>query len=382
MNPQERQGAARENHRDDNAMRVLMTADAIGGIWNYALELSRALQPYQIEVLLAVMGPSPSSSQRAEVTSIANISMVEHPFKLEWMDDCWDDLRCAGDWLSNLEQKWTPDIIHLNSYAYAALPFVAPKLVVAHSCVLSWWQAVHGEDAPETWHRYAMGVEEGLQGASIVIAPTYSMLAALYKHYRFSTETQVIANGVSPYPCIMGRRSDLVLSIGRFWDRAKNLDVLDRISEKIAWPIVAIGDAPQETTEKASSERRVLRLGRLSSDLVRQYLKSAAIFVSPALYEPFGLSILEAAFAGCALILSNISSLRENWESAAMLVDISDTSRLVATVNLLIENCDLRWELGRKARQRALTFSAERFAISYLQTYQRLFADSRRGLHI
>ncbi len=363
-------------------MRVLMTADAVGGIWNYALELSRALQPYQVEVLLAVMGPSPSSSQRAEVTSIANISMVEQPFKLEWMDDCWDDLRCAGDWLSNLEQEWTPDIIHLNSYTYAALPFVAPKLVVAHSCVLSWWQAVHGEDAPETWRRYARSVEEGLKGASMVIAPTYAMLAALHRHYRFSTETQVIVNGVSPRSYMMERRSDLVISIGRFWDRAKNLDILDRISGKVAWPIVAIGDAPQEKTKKVSDESRVRRLGHLSSDLVRQYLESAAIFVSPALYEPFGLSILEAALAGCALVLSNISSLRENWESAAMLVDVSDTYQLVTTLNLLIEDFDLRWELARKARQRALTFSAERFAINYLRTYRRLFADSRRGLHI
>ncbi len=35
------------------------------------------------------------------------------------------------------------------------------------------------------------------------------------------------------------------------------------------------------------------------------------------LYEPFGLSVLEAALSGCALVLGDIPSLRENWDGAA-----------------------------------------------------------------
>ena len=41
-----------------------MTADTVGGVWTYALELTRALQPYDVEVLLAIMGPSLSASQQ------------------------------------------------------------------------------------------------------------------------------------------------------------------------------------------------------------------------------------------------------------------------------------------------------------------------------
>lgn len=42
------------------------------------------------------------------------------------------------------------------------------------------------------------------------------------------------------------------------------------------------------------------------------------IYVHPALCEPFGLAVVEAAQAGCALVLSEIAPLRENWEGAAL----------------------------------------------------------------
>ena len=45
--------------------------------------------------------------------------------------------------------SFKPDIVHLNNYVHAALPFRAPKLVVGHSCVLSWWRAVKREAGAE-----------------------------------------------------------------------------------------------------------------------------------------------------------------------------------------------------------------------------------------
>ena len=47
-------------------------------------------------------------------------------------------------------------------------------------------------------------------------------------------------------------------------------------------------------------------LGVLAPAELRRKLERAAIFAAPALYEPFGLGILEAAAAGCALVLGDI----------------------------------------------------------------------------
>ena len=38
-------------------MRVLMTADTVGGVWTYALELAGALAPLGVDITLATMSP-------------------------------------------------------------------------------------------------------------------------------------------------------------------------------------------------------------------------------------------------------------------------------------------------------------------------------------
>ena len=40
--------------------RILMTADTIGGVWSYALELAQGLARHGVEVALATMGRVPS----------------------------------------------------------------------------------------------------------------------------------------------------------------------------------------------------------------------------------------------------------------------------------------------------------------------------------
>src|SRR6202162_3625024 len=67
-------------------------------------------------------------------------------------------------------------------------------------------------------------------------------------------------------------------------------------------------------------------------------MAAAAIFVAPASYEPFVLSILEATLSICALILGDISSLRENWNGAASFVPLDDPAELIDVIENLISN--------------------------------------------
>ena len=134
-------------------MRVLMTADAAGGVWEYCLTLARALSDSAIGFDLAVMGPAPREEQLAAAREIRGLELFAGPYRLEWMDDPWVDVDAAGEWLLSLARERQPALIHLNGYSHAALPFAAPKLVVAHSCVCSWWRAVHREAAPASWDK-------------------------------------------------------------------------------------------------------------------------------------------------------------------------------------------------------------------------------------
>ena len=154
--------------------RVLMTADAVGGVWQYSLDLATALRTHGIHTTLAVMGPSMDDRRRDEAAR-HGVHLVEAPYKLEWAASPWDDVARAGRWLLDLEATLAPDIIHLNGFCHAALPWKSPPIVVAHSCVRSWWRAVHGVAAPAEWDRYTAAVIEGLRAARLVIAPSLAM---------------------------------------------------------------------------------------------------------------------------------------------------------------------------------------------------------------
>src|SRR5947199_312178 len=81
----------------------------------------------------------------------------------------------------------------------------------------------------------------------------------------------------------------------------------------------------------------------------------AAIFASPALYEPFGLTVLEAAAAGCALVLSDIPSFRELWSGAAVFVDPADSESLHRALRDLSADDHQRVGLQRAAYEHSLT---------------------------
>src|SRR3954451_3897637 len=103
---------SRAMRHDNRVRRILMTTDAVGGVWTYAMQLAKSLAPYDIEITLATMGPPPSEPQREEAARIENLSLIASDYKLEWMDEPWTDVAQAGRWLLNLEQQVSPDMVH------------------------------------------------------------------------------------------------------------------------------------------------------------------------------------------------------------------------------------------------------------------------------
>nr|WP_316566429.1 glycosyltransferase [Myxococcus sp. MxC21-1] len=100
----------------------------------------------------------------------------------------------------------------------------------------------------------------------------------------------------------------------------------------------------------------------------------AAIYAMPVRYEPFGLSALEAALSGCALVLGDIPSLREVWADAAVFVHPEDLDGLTRALRGLLEDGAHRERMAAKARARALTWNPRRMAEDYLRLYATLRA--------
>jgi glycosyltransferase involved in cell wall biosynthesis len=350
-----------------------MTADAFGGVFSYSIELARALLPHGIEVVLATMGPEPSEAQRAEVARIPNLELHSSRFKLEWMEDPWADVNQAGEWLLDLERRTVPDVVHLNGYAHGALPFQAPKLVVAHSCVLSSWEAVKREPLPHRYEEYRLRVQDGLSKADAIVAPSRAMVHELERHYGPGARAAlIITNACDPAGFSPGTKRPFALTAGRPWDEAKNILALDAGVHD--WPLFVAGEtrSPDGNLIKLA---RLISLGPISRDTLAKWFRAASIYVAPAKYEPFGLSVLEAALSGCALVLSDIPTFRELWEGAALFAPPEEPAGFASLLRWLCSDARARGELALKARTRAASIRPETMGLAYRELYRRLASE-------
>ncbi|HET7599150.1 MAG TPA: glycosyltransferase family 4 protein [Gemmatimonadales bacterium] len=358
--------------------RVLLTADTVGGVWTYALELARTLAERGVDVCLATMGAPLDRARRREVDAVRGAELREHTGRLEWMAGAWDDVDAAGAWLLELERELGPDVVHLNQFAFGALPWRSPALVVGHSCVWSWWHAVHGCAPPAEWERYRSRVRAGLAGADLVVAPTRTMLRALETHYGPLGAAAVIPNGRDPRRFASGRKDDLVLAVGRLWDEAKNVAALARAAQGLDWPVYVAGEV-RHPDGRTAGLPGLRPLGPLAPPVVARWMRRASVYAHPARYEPFGLSVLEAALAGCALVLGDIPSLRELWDGAALFAPPDDVDALRAALRTLTRRTELRESLAARAARRAGEHTVDRFGDAYLAAYAWLGARAAIG---
>lgn len=352
---------------------ILMTADTVGGVWTYALELVRALAPFGTQVALATMGAPLQEHQWAAARALPTLTIHESAYRLEWMEDPWDDVAAASQWLLRLAEQVQPDLIHLNGLVHGSLPWQQPVVVVVHSCVLSWWRAVVGEEAPDSWDTYRRLVRQGLQAADVVVAPTQALLQEAEALYGPFQQATVVYNGRDPQEFAPATTKEpFIFGMGRVWDEAKNLALLAEVAADLPWPVYLAGDARHPATGQTLALPNVQFLGPLSGPEVREWLARAAIYALPARYEPFGLSILEAALAGCALVVGDIPTLREVWDDAALYVPPTDASALRNAIQALIASEPTRIKLARYATERAHQYTTRRMAQAYRALYQQL----------
>jgi glycosyltransferase involved in cell wall biosynthesis len=359
-----------------------MTADAVGGVWQYALDLARGLRRHDLATTLAILGPSPRPEQVAEAAAVPDLRLLPLDRPLDWTADTPDEVKGAGVALAALAEEIEADLVHLNSAALAAgAPFSAPTVVGCHSCVATWWETVRGGPMPKDFLWRANLVQQGYRAADALIAPTAAFADTTRRTYNLREAPYVVHNGRSLSAAPTGRApisGSFAFTAGRLWDEGKNLAALDRAAARLNLPVVAAG--PTEGPNRARIELQHLKtLGHLSEGEIARWLKRGPIFVSSARYEPFGLAVLEAAQAGCPLVLSDIRSFRELWEGAALFVAADDDRGFARTVEEIVGDASLRTRLGRAASERARGYSAEVMTAGALKVYGSLLAS--RHLH-
>jgi len=353
-----------------------MTTDTVGGVWTFTQELSLGLLERGTRVYLVSLGRVPSPSQQNWLDDVRkewgmHFSCEACDVPLEWMEEnarAYD----AAPRLRQIACEWGADIVHSNQFCFGALPLEIPKLITAHSDVFSWAECCRGgflEDS--AWlRRYRALVTAGLIGTESIVCPTAWLAERLARNFSIAGEQSVIPNGRSIIPEKQESRLQAVTA-GRVWDEAKNVGILCDVRSPI--PILVAGEKEWGSTTPAPLPEEML-LGPLSEpDLLRLFGQSQ-IYICTSRYEPFGLAPLEAALCGCAVIASDIASLREVWEDGALYFNGVET--LSALLCWLHDNPQELRAAQRRSLSRARQFSGQRMTHSYLELYRMVLAKA------
>ncbi len=342
-------------------MRVLMTADAVGGVWQYSLELAGALGA---EVALAVLGPAPDADQRAAAQA-AGVRLVETGLPLDWLSDGPQPVLAAGEAIARLARDMGADLVHLNAPALAVARFDRPVVAVNHGCLGTWWDAARGGavDPALAWLPDLVG--QGLRAADRVVAPTRAYAEATARRYGLPVTPLAVHNGRTPMPLPDAQPFHGALTVGRLWDEAKDSATLDAAAALLDAPFVAVGAtrAPHGATVAPA---HLQATGPLPPGTIAHWLARRPVFVSAARFEPFGLAVLEAAQAGCPLVLSDIPTFRELWDGAATFVTPGDTAGFAQAIAAALADP----AQGASARQRAALYTPAAMAAQMGDIYR------------
>ncbi|MBB1496562.1 glycosyltransferase family 4 protein [Paracoccus sp. MC1862] len=409
-------------------MRVLMSTDAVGGVWQYSLELASALDA---EVVLAVLGPMADTDQRA-AAEVAVVRLVDTGLPLDWLSDGPAPVLAAADAIARLACEMGADVVHLNTPALAAARFAQPVVAVNHGCLGTWWDAARGGPVEPALAWLPELVGQGLRAADRVVAPTRAYAEATACRYGLTVTPTAVHNGrtqlalptipqgdfsgagslpVMPKagpgretsmptggktglhgrtplrslsgarpahgaPCLpLGAPHPFhgALTIGRLWDEVKDTATLDAAAALLDAPFIAIGAtrAPHGATVTPA---HLQATGPLPADQIAHWLSRRPVFVSAARFEPFGLAVLEAAQAGCPLVLSNIPTFRELWDGAATFVSPGDAAGFTKAIAALLSDPARHAALGQAARQRAARYTPAAMAAEMSGIYRDLLS--------
>jgi glycosyltransferase involved in cell wall biosynthesis len=357
---------------------LFITTDAVGGVWSYSVALARGMSRLGWRCVLAVLGPPPSVAQCHEIAGLAGCAVHLTQLPLEWTLSGRPELDRLTTELAAQAGEQRATTVHLHAPSLAACAWRVPVVAVAHSCMATWWDAVRGGPRPEAIAWHAAATAQGLRSAEGVIAPSRAFANDLVLAYEIGRSITVVPNGLEDPVAGSVPRGGFVLAAGRLWDEAKNIASLDGAAGAMRTPVHVAG--PLHAPGAANvSFTNLVHLGNLAPPALQGAMARAAIFASPARYEPFGLAVLEAAQHATPLVLADIPTFRELWSGAAIFLPPGDTRAWASCLDRLAQDSPRRAALGRAARIRARHYTVAAMVSATAAIHHHIGGTARRA---
>lgn len=210
-----------------------------------------------------------------------------------------------------------------------------------------------------------------------------SEMAYRWQAEQVGTDPVIIPNGVDTDRFAAQRaprnhsREVEIAFLGRLDEPRKGLDILLEALQLI--------DAPVRATVMGAGTPRevdgVTFTGKVTEAQKAEILGRADIFVAPNTGgESFGIILVEAMAAGCAVVASDIEAFSAVEAGTGLLFPVGDASALARQLQLLIDDAGLRNHLITAGQVRAQDFDWSTVARKILAVYEAVANEEKVGV--
>lgn len=179
---------------------------------------------------------------------------------------------------------------------------------------------------------------------------------------------------------------EFILYVGGFSPRKNILSLINAFSQlkyvyKKKINLVIAGhkgksyEIYKKRTEELHIEDSVIFPGFIPKEELPYFYNAAEIFVYPSFYEGFGLPPIEAMSCGVPVIASNVTSIPEVLQDAAILIAPSDVDELCNAMCRILNDDELKRALKLKGFKRASSLSWDKTALKTIEIYKKIIED-------
>jgi starch synthase len=257
------------------------------------------------------------------------------------------------------------DIVHSHTWymnlagALAKRLYGIPAVATVHSLEpLRPWKA---EQLGRGYELSKWMEREGLCACDRVIAVSEGMKKDIMKCYPIpSSRISVVYNGIDP--AIYSIRRPYVLFVGRLTRQKGVFDLLEASKRFLPGTQLVLATGKPDEPGILDDLKRAVK-GRRDvvwmNSMLRQketiaLYSGASVAVTPSVYEPFGIVVVEAMACGAPVVASAVGGIREIVENrqSGLLVPPARPAALAEAVNRVLSDRTLARNLARNARRR------------------------------
>lgn len=271
-----------------------------------------------------------------------------------------------------LVRQFKPDIIHAHMMTGALLSYISRGFhkykIVTH---------VHNE-----FQKSADLMKVG----DSVIAVSQAVATAMLNRGIQEQKLHIVLNGTvgssrkeTPKDILLDGLS--IVTVAGLYERKGINDLLEAFEIVSAeYPdanLYLLGDGPDRSkfelkANQSKGRNNIHFLGYQSNP--HNYMRAADIFVLPSHKESFGLVLIEAREAGCAIVATNVDGIPEalDFGESGLLVPPKSPAKLAEAMITMIQDSELRDQFRNRAMEGLDYYSVERVAKDTLKIYERL----------